>query len=141
METFECNLLFENNIVSDLLAEEAKPIAIEVENTFIGLKNFSPSTYQSATAACLSLCSEKIEVRLPFRPQFELWLKNFDRINKTVEQLKQKGIDADFLLKSRSYWLGEENDFIAQIINASFKTCVMQNKSCVHLARALYVVR
>lgn len=140
MESFGCNLLFDNNVVSDQLSDEAKPIAIEVENTFIGLKNLSVSTYPNALSACQRLSLPNREAKLPFRPQFEIWLKNFEQINSLIEKLKQKGIDADFLLKGRSYWLGEENDFIAQIINTSFKGCIMQNKSCTHLSRIMYVL-
>lgn len=140
MEIFDCNFLFENNAISNQLTEGSKPIAIEVENTFIGLKNLSASTYPNALSVCQRLSLPNRKAQLPLRPQFEIWLKNFERINLIIEKLKQTGIDADFLLKGRSYWLGEENDFIAHIMSTSFKGSIMQNKSCTYPSRVLYVL-
>ena len=94
-----CPLLYLNGTVTNELLKGEKVIAIVVENTLMSLKNQIRMSYRGAERECENLTfADGHYGYLSLKKEFELWVSHREEINRTVEVLRENGVNADFLL-------------------------------------------
>ena len=100
-----CPLLYLNGTVTNELLKGEKVIAIVVENTLMSLKNQIRMSYRGAERECENLTfADGHYGYLSLKKEFELWVSHREEINRTVEVLRENGVNADFLLAGTVYW-------------------------------------
>ena len=133
----ECTLLYLNGTVTNELLKGEKVIAIVVENTLMSLKNQIRMSYRGAERECENLTfADGHYGYLSLKKEFELWVSHREEINRTVEVLRENGVNADFLLAGTVYWTAGGDKFYAPVVNASSGYTLVQDKGSSYVSRA-----
>ena len=132
-----CPLLYLNGTVTNELLKGEKVIAIVVENTLMSLKNQIRMSYRGAERECENLTfADGHYGYLSLKKEFELWVSHREEITRTVEVLRENGVNADFLLAGTVYWTAGGDKFYAPVVNASSGYTLVQDKGSSYVSRA-----